>query len=65
MSNSVDVTSVTPETLAVMLSNSFRQKITEEQIRIISDAGNLLRGDDTINLFQYIAFLIGDTLNAN
>ncbi|MDR2763116.1 MAG: hypothetical protein LBB88_10970 [Planctomycetaceae bacterium] len=60
MSNSVDVTSVTPETLAVMLSNSFRQKITEEQIRIIADAGNLLRGDDTINLFQYIAFLIGD-----
>ncbi|MDR0390378.1 MAG: hypothetical protein LBH59_00600 [Planctomycetaceae bacterium] len=60
MSDTIDITSISPDMLATLLSNAFRQKITEEQVRVIAESGNLIRDDNTINILQYAAFLIGD-----
>ncbi len=65
MSTSLNITSLTPEILATLLSNSYRQRITEEQVRIVAESGNLLSADDNINLLQYTAFLTGEASNNN
>ena len=58
--------SITPSDLAAVLSNSFRRKVTEEQVLEIAGAGNLLAGDGTINLIHYTAYLAREvTLGSN
>ena len=53
----LDITAITPSDLAAVLSNSFRRKVTEEQVLEIAEAGNLLATDGTINLIHYTAYL--------
>jgi hypothetical protein len=57
MSEKLDPGKLKPETLALLLTNAGQRLITEEQVRLIADAGNLLSADETINLIQYTAFL--------
>ena len=54
------ITAMKPSDLAVVLSSAYRRKITEEQVREVARAGNLLSGGGTINLIQYTAFLAGE-----
>ena len=62
----LEITAITPSDLAAVLSNSFRRKVTEEQVLEIAEAGNLLAGDGTINLIHYTAYLAGEiTLGSN
>ena len=62
----LDITAMKPSDLAVVLSNSFRRKVTEEQVIEIAEAGNLLSPDGTINLIHYAAYLAGEvTLGSN
>jgi len=60
MSSPLDITALSPNMLATLLSNAFRQRITEDQVRIVAEAGNLLSDTDTINLLTYTAFLTAD-----
>ena len=55
-----EITAISPADLAAVLSSAYRRKITEEQVRDVAKAGNLLAGDGTINLIQYAAFLAGE-----
>ncbi len=57
MSKKIDPGKMTPDTLALLLSNAGQRRITEEQVRQIAEAGDLLSGDGTINLVQFTAFL--------
>ncbi|HBT76704.1 MAG TPA: hypothetical protein DEB39_07215 [Planctomycetaceae bacterium] len=57
MSEKLDPGKLTPETLALLLTNAGQRLITAEQVRYIAEQGNLLSVDDTINLIQYTAFL--------
>lgn len=62
----LEITAITPSDLAAVLSNSFRRKVTEEQVLEIAGAGNLLAGDGTINLIHYTAYLAREvTLGSN
>jgi len=53
----VNPSAIVPATLALLLTNAGQRLVTEEQVRIIADAGDLLSEHDTINLVQYAAFL--------
>jgi len=53
----LDITAMKPSDLATVLSNSFRRKVTEEQVVEIAKAGNLLAADGKINLIHYTAYL--------
>jgi len=53
----LEITALKPSDLAVVLSNAFRRKVTEEQVLEIAEAGNLLSADGTINLIHYTAYL--------
>ena len=61
MSDKLDPAALSPAILALLLTNAGQRLITEEQVRIIAEAGNLLSMTDTINLVQYTAFLAGET----
>ena len=57
MSKKIDPGKLTPETLALLLSNAGQRLITEQQVREIAEAGDLLAPDGTMNLIQYTAYL--------
>jgi hypothetical protein len=59
----IDPTSLTPETLAKLLSVSAKRLITPEQVTEIAEDGNLLSTDGKINLIPFTAFLIQETTN--
>ncbi|MCD4826082.1 MAG: hypothetical protein K8S55_15940 [Phycisphaerae bacterium] len=61
----IRITAVSIDDAAKVLSAALRRKIDEEQIREIAEAGDLLRADGTINLLEYIAFLIREANRAN
>ena len=65
MSNKIDPGKLTPDTLALLLSNAGQRRITEEQVRQIAEAGDLLSVDRTVNLVQYAAFLAKEADNSN
>ena len=50
--------------LAKILSSAYNRRITEEQVRQVAEAGNLLRADDTISLLEYVAFLVQEANHA-
>ena len=62
MTEKIDPTSLTPETLAKLLSVSAKRLITPEQVTEIAEAGNLLSTEGTINLIHYTAFAIQENI---
>ncbi|MBI1371815.1 MAG: hypothetical protein GC159_03520 [Phycisphaera sp.] len=65
MSQSTDAkplktTAISVADAATALSSAFGRRVTEEQVRVVAEAGGLIRGDDTINLLDYVAFLVGE-----
>ena len=65
MADKIDPTKMTPATLALVLSNASQRQITEEQVRIVAESGELLMENDTINLIRYTAFLAQATDEKN
>ncbi len=57
MSEKLDPGKLTPETLALLLTNAGQRLITAEQVREIAELGDLLTESGTVNLVQYTAFL--------
>ncbi len=43
--------------VARLLSAAYRRQVTEDQVRAIAEAGDLLHGDGTLSLIDYVAFL--------
>ncbi len=65
MSEKIDPGALTPETLALLLTNAGKRLITEEQVRIVAETGDLLSPNGTINLIQYAAFLAKESEGKN
>ena len=65
LKKSLEITAMKPSEVAAVLSNAYRRKISEEQVREVAEAGNLLSTDGTINLIQYTAFLAGEVGGGN
>ncbi len=61
----VDPAKLTPETLALLLTNAGQKRVTESQVRHIAEAGGLLSVDGTINLISYTAFVAQESSNRN
>jgi hypothetical protein len=64
MKEKVDPSKLIPATLALILTNAGQRLVTEDQVRIIAEAGNLLSADGTINLIHYTAFLAQESEGA-
>ena len=56
----LNITAISPSDLATLLSRSLKRPVTEQQVRDIAEAGNLLSEADTINLIEYTAYLAGE-----
>ncbi len=65
MSEKIDPGALTPETLALLLTNAGKRLITEEQVRIVAEMGDLISPNGTINLIQYAAFLAKESEGKN
>jgi len=61
----LDLTALSPGDLAMLFSRSLKRPVTEEQVREVAGAGNLLSEADTINLIEYTAYLAGKVNYAN
>ena len=57
---SAQITRLTAQQLADLLSVSARQKVTAAQVARIVEMGQLSPPDGTINLIEYTAFLISE-----
>lgn len=57
---SLKITALSVEDAARALASAYGRRVTEEQVRAVAEAGGLLRGraDGTINLLEYVAFLV-------
>jgi hypothetical protein len=58
------LTALTPADAAKALSAALGRRVTESQVRAVAQAGDLLRPDDTLNLLDYVAFLISEVTHA-
>ena len=61
----LNLTAISPSDLATLFSRSLRRPVTEQQVRDIAEAGNILTETDTINLIEYTAYLAGEVNFAN
>ena len=61
----IDPAKLTPETLALLLTNAGQKRVTESQVLEIAEAGGLLSVDDTINLIAFTAYLAKESSNRN
>ena len=52
------LTSLTVADAARVLSSASGREITEDQVREIAERGGLVADDGTINLIEYVAFLV-------
>ena len=55
--NKLNPAAISPETLALLLTNAGQRLVTEEQVRIIAEAGDLLSENETINIICYAAYI--------
>ena len=54
------ITALAVADLAKILASASGRTITIEQVRRIAEQGQLLRVDDTVNLLEYTAYLVGE-----
>ena len=57
---SAQITRLTAQQCADLLSVSARQKVTAAQVADIAEQGQITQSDGTINLIEYTAFLISE-----
>jgi len=61
----LNISALSPGDLATLFSRSLRRPVTEQQVRDIAEAGNLLSEQDTLNLIEYAAYVAGEVNYAN
>ncbi|MCC6578923.1 MAG: hypothetical protein IT440_00655 [Phycisphaeraceae bacterium] len=62
---SLKITAISVADAAKVLASAYGRRVTEEQVRAVAEAGELLRGDDTINLLDYVAFLVREVAHGS
>ena len=56
----LNISALSPGDLATLFSRSLRRPVTEQQVRDIAEAGNLLSESDSINLIEYTGYVAGE-----
>ena len=59
---SLKITALTPAQAAQILAAAHKRRITENQVRQVAEAGQLLRADGTFSLIDFVAFLAGEVV---
>ena len=54
----LQITAISVADAAKVLASAYGRRVTEEQVREIAERGGLIRADDTINLLEYVAYLV-------
>lgn len=54
----LQITAISVADAAKVLASAYGRRVTEEQVRAVAKAGGLVRADDTINLLEYVAYLV-------
>lgn len=57
-SKTLKITAIPVAEAAKVLASAYGRRVTEEQVRQIAERGGLVRADDTINLLEYVAYLV-------
>jgi len=55
---SLKITAIPVADAARVLASAYKRRVTEEQVRQIAERGGLIRADGTINLLEYVAYLV-------
>lgn len=50
--------------VARVLAAAYGRRISQEDVRLVAEAGGLLRPDGTVSLVEYVAFLAREVSNA-
>ena len=54
----LQITAISVADAAKVLASAYGRRVTEAQVRAVAEAGGLVRADDTINLLEYVAYLV-------
>jgi hypothetical protein len=54
----LQITAISVADAAKVLASAYGRRVTGEQVRAVAEAGGLIRADDTINLLEYVAYLV-------
>ena len=54
----LQITAISVADAAKVLASAYGRRVTEEQVRAVADAGGLVRADGTMNLLEYVAYLV-------
>lgn len=54
----LQITAISVADAAKVLASAYGRRVTEDQVREIAEHGGLVRADDTINLLEYVAYLV-------
>ena len=60
---SVKITAISVADAAKLLATAYGRRMTEEQVRQVAEAGELLRADGTLSLIDYVAYLAGEVVD--
>lgn len=55
---SLKITAISVEDAAKALASAFGRRVTEDQVRTVAEAGGLVSAEGTINLLEYVAYLV-------
>ena len=58
------ITALSVADVAKALAAAYGRRVTEEQVREVAERGALLRSDGTLNLLEYVAFLVQEASHA-
>lgn len=54
----LQITAISVADAAKVLASAYGRRVTEDQVREIAEHGGLVRADETINLLEYVAYLV-------
>jgi len=57
-SQKLQITAISVVDAAKVLASAYGRRVTEAQVRAVAEAGGLVRADGTINLLEYVAYLV-------
>ena len=57
-SRKLQITAISVADAAKVLASAYGRRVTEQQLREVAEAGGLIRADGTINLLEYVAYLV-------
>lgn len=62
---SLKITAISIEDAAKAIASAYGRRVTADQVREVAEAGGLVRADGTINLLEYVAYLVREVAHGS